>query len=103
VQPILERGDLLGPDTCGWHYVEGLTKSDDTRIAIVWDKAGLDHNGRDLKGGHSVWLLGGSERIVPAKEWPKFLETQKELMAEREKKLKVAKGRASSNVVSPKK
>ena len=25
VKDILERGELLGPDTCGWHYVEGLT------------------------------------------------------------------------------
>ena len=26
-QEILERGELLGPDTCDWHYVEGLTLS----------------------------------------------------------------------------
>src|SRR5216683_3016496 len=24
VKAVLERGDRLGPDTCGWHYVEGL-------------------------------------------------------------------------------
>src|ERR1700719_748557 len=28
VQTILDRGERLSPDTCGWHYVEGL-RSDD--------------------------------------------------------------------------
>ena len=29
VKEILERGELLTPDTCGWHYVEGLRIDDD--------------------------------------------------------------------------
>ena len=55
-QEILERGELLGPDTCDWHYIEGLTLADDPHLAIVWDKIGLGHNGQRLpRGGHSVF------------------------------------------------
>jgi hypothetical protein len=81
-QKILEGGGLLGPDTCDWHYVEGLTTSDDNRLALVWDKVGLGHNGGRLwGGGHSIWRLHGGEEIIPGSEWPKFLEEQKWLMA----------------------
>jgi len=83
VRSILERGELLGPDTCGWHYVEGLTMSDDPELALVWDKVGLGHNGQDLHGGHSVWFLHGPEEVIPASEWPGFLKRQEELMAAR--------------------
>ena len=38
VKKILERGELLTPDTCGWHYVEGLRTDDDPRLALFWDK-----------------------------------------------------------------
>lgn len=83
-QAILKRGELLGPDTCDWHYVDGLTLNDDYRLAIVWDKVGLDHNGGRLPhGGHSVCRLDCSEEVVPAAEWPQFLEEQKRLMAAR--------------------
>jgi hypothetical protein len=83
VQRILERGELLGPDSCGWHYVEGLTTSDDPNLAVVWDKVGLRHNGQDIGGGHSVLLLDGSEEVVPAAEWLDFLKHQQELLASR--------------------
>ena len=81
---ILKRGELLGPDTCDWHYVEGLTLSDDSRLALVWDKVGLGHNGQRLPGGgHSIWRLYGGEEVIPGSEWPHFLEEQERLMAER--------------------
>jgi hypothetical protein len=83
VKKILESGELLGPDSCGWHYVEGLTLSDDLQLAIVWDKVGLGHNGQDIQGGHSVLFLGGSEDVVTASEWPEFLKRQEQLMAAR--------------------
>ena len=83
-QAILERGELLGPDTCDWHYVEGLTLNDDYRIAIVWDKVGLGHNGQRLPhGGHSVLRISGMEEVIPASEWQHFLEEQKQLLAAR--------------------
>ena len=83
VRSILDRGELLGPDSCGWHYVEGLTTSDNSDLALVWDKVGLGHNGEDLHGGHSVWSLGCTETVIPASEWPGFLKQQQELMASR--------------------
>jgi hypothetical protein len=81
---ILQRGELLGPDTCDWHYVEGLTLADDHRLAIVWDKVGLDHNGGILRqGGHSVSRLDCIEDTIPESKWPQFLEEQQRLMAAR--------------------
>jgi hypothetical protein len=83
-QKILEGGGLLGPDTCDWHYVEGLTMADDPQLAIVWDKIGLGHNGqRLLGGGHSICRLGSGDDIIPGSEWPQFLEEQERLMAAR--------------------
>src|SRR5262249_2042226 len=29
VRRLFDAGKLLDPDSCGWHYVEGLTNSDD--------------------------------------------------------------------------
>src|SRR6267142_2049671 len=51
VRARLEAGELLTPETCGWHYVEGLRKDDDPRLALFWDKVGLGHNGERLSGG----------------------------------------------------
>jgi hypothetical protein len=45
VQARLDQGLRLTPETCGWHYVEGLREDDDGQIAVCWDKVGLDHNG----------------------------------------------------------
>lgn len=33
-QEVLDRGELLGPETCGWNYVEGLRLDDDPRLAL---------------------------------------------------------------------
>jgi hypothetical protein len=84
VAAILERGERLGPETCGWHYVEGLTVKDDRRIAIFWDKIGLGHNGQRLsQGGHFVAFLSGSIECIPGAEWDKFIEEQKRLLLQR--------------------
>ncbi len=83
-QKLLERGELLGPDTCDWHYVEGLTLCDDPRLALVWDNVGLGHNGERLPaGGHSIWRVGPGQEVIPESEWPEFLEEQERLMATR--------------------
>ena len=80
----LAKDGFLGPETCGWHYVEGLTEADDPHIAILWDKVGLDHFGGRLKGGgHEVVLLDGFMRYVSASSWPEFLEQQRQLLAKR--------------------
>jgi hypothetical protein len=85
VKEILERGDLLTPDTCGWHYVEGLRIDDDPRLALFWDKAGLDHNGgRMAESGHIVMFMPLMEhKHIPEAEWERFLEDQRKLLAER--------------------
>jgi len=70
-QAALRETGRLGPDSCGWHYVEGLTDSDDAQIAILWDKVGLGHNGERIKGGgHEVCYLDGSHRFIRASKWP---------------------------------
>ena len=70
-QAALRETGKLGPDSCGWHYVEGLTDSDDAQIAILWDKVGLGHNGERIKGGgHEVCYLDGSHRFIRASKWP---------------------------------
>jgi hypothetical protein len=81
VQQILASGKLLDEDSCGWHYVEGLTKSDNRRLAIFWDKVGLGHHGQRLwEGGHSVVFVDDTRRVVSAEEWPQFLEQQAKLL-----------------------
>lgn len=88
VEPVLQGGGRLGPDTCGWHYVEGLTQQDDPRLALLWDKVGLGHNGQKLKdGGHTVLFVGLRKEYIPGDKWDAFLEEQKQLLAQ-EKKLK---------------
>jgi hypothetical protein len=84
VQSILDRGGRLGPDTCGWHYVAGLTQNDDRRLAILWDKVGLGHFGERFgNGSREVLFVGGDIRLIPEAEWSRFLEEQKELFAQR--------------------
>ena len=88
-EEILERGELLGPDSCDWRYVEGLTRSDDPLLALVWDKVGLGHNGQRLPdGGHSVLLLCGQEEVIPGSQWEAFLAEQALRMANRSKAAK---------------
>ncbi|MCE9527366.1 MAG: hypothetical protein K8R36_15070 [Planctomycetales bacterium] len=82
VKSRLESGRLLSPETCGWHYVEGLHKDDDKQIAIAWDKVGLGHNGQRLPdGGHIVLTLFGNHNYIPGKEWGQFLADQAKLRA----------------------
>jgi hypothetical protein len=82
-----KRDGLLGPESCGWHYVEGLTEADNAEIAIVWDKVGLGHNGQRFKGGgHEVVWLDGSVSYIMSVEWPSFLKKQEKLLAARTEK-----------------
>ncbi len=77
---ILDRGQLLGPDTCGWNYIEGLRRDSDPQLALFWDKEGLDEMGRRLSaGGHCVTFVDGHGEYVPASEWDAFLERQRQL------------------------
>jgi hypothetical protein len=85
VEAKLNRGELLDPTTCGWHYAEGSRNDDDSQIALFWDKAGLNHNGMRLAdGGHSVARINGSIERIAGKDWQAFLEEQKRLIDERD-------------------
>ncbi len=81
VRTILERGGRLGPDTRGWHYVEGLRLDDDRRLALCWDKVGLGHNGQRLSGGgHTVLFVNFVPEYIPGSKWNAFLDEQKALL-----------------------
>jgi len=82
VQARLDQGQRLTPETCGWHYVEGLRDDDDGQIAVCWDKVGLDHFGGLLPdGSHTVLYLFGNHGTITAEEWPNFLDEQQRLIA----------------------
>jgi hypothetical protein len=51
VRRILQGGGLLGPESCGWQYVPGLTRADDLGLALLWCKSPLGHNGQRTKNG----------------------------------------------------
>jgi len=79
------KGDgRLGPDSCGWHYVEGLRLDDDPGLAVFWDKVGLGHNGQRLsRPGHTVLFVGGDRRFIPESDWAAFLSEQQRLLQQR--------------------
>jgi hypothetical protein len=86
VQAILDRGDRLGPETCGWHYVEGLRLDDDPRLALCWDKVGLGHNGERLSAsGHTVLLVKLGYEFIPGSKWLEFIEEQESPLAKRKR------------------
>lgn len=88
-----ERDGHLGPESCGWHYIEGLRDDDDPTIAVVWDKAwGLGHNGQRIRGfARAIVLLDGSHSGKMLKDWPQFATEQREKIA------KVIASRPSGN------
>jgi len=74
----LESGKLLGPESCGWHYVEGLHEKD-SGFAILWDKTGLGHHG-ELSSGYRVLMDGGLIEIIPKEQMDNFIAKQQELL-----------------------
>ena len=91
VRRILDSGGLLGPDSCGWQYVEGLTEADDPRLALLYCKQALGHNGQRTKdGGRQVVFVGsGGIRWISGEKWPSFLKEQKELLLSRSGRAKL--------------
>ncbi len=82
VRARLESGQRLTPETCGWHYNEGLRIDDDPRLALFWDKAGLSHNGGRLSpGAHLVYLVAGDTEYISGERWQQFLADQEQLLA----------------------
>jgi hypothetical protein len=84
VRSILEGGGLLGPESCGWQYVPGLTRADDPGLALLWCKSPLGHNGQRSKGGgRQVVFSGRGIEWISGDKWPAFLQRQKELLEHR--------------------
>jgi hypothetical protein len=87
VQAILDRGEPLGPETCGWHYVEGLNLRGNPDAVLFWDKVGLGHNGQRLEdGGHFITRIGSGREYFSGANWPAFVEEQERLAAARQGK-----------------
>lgn len=102
VRKILESGGLLGPDTCGWHYTDGLTRADDTRITLLYCKQALGHNGERTKGGgRHVVFVGGSIEWISGSKWPSFLQDQKELLSKRTDRAKNGRPLVSATIQLP--
>ena len=75
---VLDDGKLLSPETCGWHYLEGLRSDDDPQLALFWDKEGLGHNGERLTGGgHIVMFVDGFTKHIIAEDWEQFRGDQR--------------------------
>ena len=81
---VLENGQLLDAKSCGWHYVEGLTKSDNPQLALLWCKEALQHDGsRGKSGSREVLRVDGRRTSISAAKWPDFLANQKQLLEKR--------------------
>jgi hypothetical protein len=82
VNQRLKNGQLLTPETCGWHYVEGLSENSDPKLLLIWDKVGLAHNGQRLPdGGHEVVFVDHSAKQLSGAEWRAALAEQEKLSA----------------------
>jgi hypothetical protein len=87
----LENGADLSEETCGWHYVPGLTFADNPELALFWDRAGLGHWGERLtSGGHVVTFVDGTTEHIVAADWPRFLAQQTALHSQRDEAAKNA-------------
>lgn len=77
-----QRQGQLDAESCGWHYVEGLSTNDPS-IAIAWDKSwGLGYNGQRIrKFGREVIYADGSTVAKLIKDWPQFAADQQEKIA----------------------
>jgi hypothetical protein len=83
VDDKLQRGELLGPETCGWNYVEGLRRNSNPELALFWDKEGLNEMGGRLQGGgHWVTFVCGETKTIAESEWDDFMANQKKLLTE---------------------
>ena len=72
----LKRGETPSEDLTGWVYVQGLKNTDDSQLAVLWDKkGGLSDTGfRTPKDWHAVGFVDGS--VTEVKDWNAFLEEQ---------------------------
>ena len=88
---VFERVRRTGEDApeseFGRVYVQGLSDTNDSEIALLFDKLptpGGDHCHfpRRLFAplAREVWMLGGGHRVIQEAEWPAFAKEQIELL-----------------------
>jgi prepilin-type processing-associated H-X9-DG protein len=102
VRTILDSGQLLGPESCGWHYAEGLTLSDDPRLALLYCKQPLGHNGEKTRdGGRQVAFVDGSVSWISGEKWAAFLDEQERLLSQRDERAKTASPLVDASIELP--
>jgi hypothetical protein len=89
-KPFLEAlasGTHLPEEKCGRVYVQGLIRTNDPEIALLFDKLptpGGDHCHLFARVRHAVgreiWTIGWGMRFIPEKDWPAFSRHQIELL-----------------------
>ncbi len=84
----LASGRDVDESRCGRVFVQGLTVTNDPRIAILFDKVAAPpdhcHFPRRLWAGYvrEVCFIDGTWRTVPVREWANFAHQQVELLVE---------------------
>ncbi|TAL07526.1 MAG: hypothetical protein EPO07_00055 [Verrucomicrobia bacterium] len=62
-----------------WVYFPGFCESDDSKLAIIWERhEGIGFNGH-LSNGHAVGFADGHHEQVPQARWAQFLSEQQTL------------------------
>ena len=87
-QEALDSGDNVDESRCGRVYVQGLSETNDAKIAILFDKVAAppDHSHfpqRLWRGSvREVCFVDGDWRAVPVERWPAFAEEQVSLLVQ---------------------
>lgn len=88
---VFDRARKSGEDApefeFGRVYVQGLSETNDSKIAILFDKLptpGGDHchlfRRMFAPLGREVWTIGGDMNFIPESRWPTFAKEQVELL-----------------------
>ena len=93
-QAILDQGERLGPKTCGWHYVEGLTTDDNPRLALVWDTTAND---LPMEARPSSMSIG--TKTFPERSGPTSSRSRKLFSSRRSRSASLVVQRLSENVM----
>ena len=80
-------GRHIPEEACGRVYVQGLSRTNDSEIALLFDK--LPTPGGDHCHGlarfraplvREVWIVGGGTKVIHETEWPQFARGQIQLL-----------------------
>ena len=83
----IKLGKAFSEIECGWVYFQGMSVTDNPKIAILWDRiGGVSGDGRrDLKGRHPVLFIDGDIQLVKKEQWDLFVKQQQELRFDAER------------------